>query len=45
MMSFENRRVILHRSGSFNPNWGKAGKTVEDPDGYRVVLQNSRGPA
>jgi catechol 2,3-dioxygenase-like lactoylglutathione lyase family enzyme len=30
---------------SFNPYWDKNGKTFEDPDGYRVVLQNSRGPA
>lgn len=27
---------------SFNPYWDKLGKTYEDPDGYRVVLQNSR---
>ncbi|MBX9687343.1 MAG: VOC family protein [Candidatus Obscuribacterales bacterium] len=26
---------------SFNPYWDKNGKTFEDPDGYRVVLQNS----
>jgi catechol 2,3-dioxygenase-like lactoylglutathione lyase family enzyme len=26
---------------SFNPYWDKAGKTFEDPDGYRVVLQNA----
>jgi len=26
---------------AFNPNWGKQGKTFEDPDGYRVVLQNA----
>jgi Glyoxalase/Bleomycin resistance protein/Dioxygenase superfamily len=26
---------------SFNPYWDKYGKTYEDPDGYRVVLQNS----
>ena len=25
---------------SFNPYWDKNGKTFEDPDGYRVVLQN-----
>ena len=30
---------------SFNPYWNKTGTTFEDPDGYRVVLQNSRGPA
>jgi len=26
---------------SFNPYWDKHGKTFEDPDGYRVVLQNA----
>lgn len=26
---------------SFNPYWDKRGKTFEDPDGYRVVLQNA----
>jgi len=25
---------------SFNPYWDRRGKTYEDPDGYRVVLQN-----
>ena len=25
---------------SYNPYWDVAGKTYEDPDGYRVVLQN-----
>jgi uncharacterized glyoxalase superfamily protein PhnB len=24
----------------FNPYWKKRGRTFEDPDGYRVVLQN-----
>jgi catechol 2,3-dioxygenase-like lactoylglutathione lyase family enzyme len=24
---------------SFNPYWDRVGKTFEDPDGYRVVLQ------
>ena len=27
---------------AFNPYWDKQGKTFEDPDGYRVVLQNTR---
>ena len=27
---------------AFNPYWDKKGKTFEDPDGYRVVLQNAR---
>ncbi len=26
---------------SFNPYWDKQGRTYEDPDGYRVVLQNA----
>lgn len=26
---------------SFNPYWDKNGRTFEDPDGYRVVLQNA----
>ena len=26
---------------SFNPYWDMHGKTFEDPDGYRVVLQNA----
>ena len=26
---------------AFNPYWDRVGKTFEDPDGYRVVLQNA----
>jgi hypothetical protein len=26
---------------SYNPYWDKNGVTFEDPDGYRVVLQNA----
>ena len=26
---------------SYNPYWDMQGKTFEDPDGYRVVLQNA----
>jgi catechol 2,3-dioxygenase-like lactoylglutathione lyase family enzyme len=26
---------------SLNPYWDRAGRTFEDPDGYRVVLQNA----
>ena len=29
---------------SFNPYWDQRGKTFEDPDGYRVVLQNASWP-
>jgi len=28
-------------AASFNPYWDRQGKTFEDPDGYRVVLQNA----
>lgn len=28
----------------FNPYWARAGCTFEDPDGYRVVLQNEDWP-
>jgi hypothetical protein len=27
---------------SFNPYWDRAGRTFQDPDGYRVVFQNDR---
>lgn len=30
---------------SFNPYWDRQGRTFEDPDGYRVVLQNAEWPA
>jgi catechol 2,3-dioxygenase-like lactoylglutathione lyase family enzyme len=26
---------------SFNPYWDVSGRTFEDPDGYRIVLQNA----
>lgn len=29
---------------AFNPYWDRNGRTYEDPDGYRVVLQNSAWP-
>ena len=29
-----------HPVPSFNPYWDRLGKTYEDPDGYRVVIQN-----
>lgn len=40
----------LERAGykpveAFNPYWDRKGKTFEDPDGYRVVLQNAGWPA
>jgi catechol 2,3-dioxygenase-like lactoylglutathione lyase family enzyme len=44
----EFSRVVarLHDAGykpvpAFNRYWEKSGKTFEDPDGYRVVLQNA----
>src|SRR5262245_58617224 len=30
---------------AFNPYWDRKGKTFEDPDGYRVVLQQETWPA
>lgn len=30
---------------SFNPYWDRSGRTFEDPDGYRVVLQNAEWPS
>lgn len=30
---------------SFNPYWDLSGRTFEDPDGYRVVIQNEQWPA
>jgi len=30
--------------GSYNPYWDRHGRTYEDPDGYRVVLQNTGWP-
>ncbi len=27
---------------AFNPYWDTQGRTFEDPDGYRIVLQNAR---
>jgi catechol 2,3-dioxygenase-like lactoylglutathione lyase family enzyme len=29
---------------AYNPYWDKVGKTFEDPDGYRVVLQHAAWP-
>lgn len=29
---------------SFNPYWDRVGKTFEDPDGYRIVLQCAHWP-
>lgn len=45
----EEWQVVIDRMGaagytavpSFNPYWDRDGRTFEDPDGYRVVLQNA----
>lgn len=38
----ERMRACGHEPvASFNPYWDRQGKTFEDPDGYRVVLQNA----
>lgn len=29
---------------SFNPYWDRRGRTFADPDGYRIVLANTRWP-
>jgi len=29
---------------SFNPYWDVRGKTFEDPDGYRIVIENAAWP-
>lgn len=36
----------MHKAGfarvvAFNPYWDRGGATFEDPDGYRIVLQNA----
>jgi catechol 2,3-dioxygenase-like lactoylglutathione lyase family enzyme len=35
------RAAGFHPVPAFNPYWDRAGRTFEDPDGYRVVLQNA----
>lgn len=30
---------------AFNPYWDRSGRTFQDPDGYRVVIQNAAWPA
>ena len=41
-----NRMIAAGYEGvaSFNPYWNRSGRTFEDPDGYRVVLQNGSWP-
>lgn len=33
------------RVASFNPYWDVSGRTFEDPDGYRLVIQNAAWPS
>lgn len=35
------RQAGYEREKAFNPYWDVRGVTFEDPDGYRVVLQNA----
>jgi hypothetical protein len=47
--AWEKAIARLERAGykavqSFNPHWDRQGKTFDDPDGYRVVLQNATWP-
>jgi len=37
-------RLGYRAMDAFNPYWDRDGKTFEDPDGYRVVLQNANWP-
>lgn len=34
----------FRRVASFNPYWDERGRTFEDPDGYRVVLERAPWP-
>jgi catechol 2,3-dioxygenase-like lactoylglutathione lyase family enzyme len=38
------RAAGYHAVPSSNPYWDRSGRTFEDPDGYRVVLQNASWP-
>ena len=39
------RRAGFEPVRAFNPYWDRTGATFEDPDGYRVVLQQAGWPA
>ena len=39
------QRAGFPPQASYNPYWDVAGMTFEDPDGYRVVLQNAAWPS
>jgi len=38
------RRAGVVAVAAANPYWDRLGRTFEDPDGYRVVLQNAKSP-
>ncbi|WP_438823692.1 VOC family protein [Bacillus sp. JJ1764] len=47
---FELKKIAMrlaemgfHKVKPENPYWGRGGVTIEDPDGWRVVLMNSTG--
>jgi YycE-like C-terminal domain/YycE-like N-terminal domain len=47
---WERRTAALRVAGfeevpSFNPYWDVSGRTFQDPDGYRVVLQRESWPS
>jgi catechol 2,3-dioxygenase-like lactoylglutathione lyase family enzyme len=43
--AIDRMRAAGHEAvASFNPYWDHRGHTFEDPDGYRVVLQNDVWP-
>jgi catechol 2,3-dioxygenase-like lactoylglutathione lyase family enzyme len=39
------QRAGFPPQSSYNPYWDVSGMTFEDPDGYRVVLQNAAWPS
>jgi hypothetical protein len=41
----EMRAAGFREVQSFNPYWDRDGRTFEDPDGYRTVLQRAAWPA
>ena len=44
-MVAQMERAGHHPVPAFNPYWDRVGRTFEDPDGYRVVLQWGSWPA
>ena len=47
---WERRCATLREAGfeevpSFNPYWDISGRTFQDPDGYRIVLQRESWPS